>query len=372
MNKNSLLCRFINKYTNWRDILTQKNIAFKEDSNGLCIFKYRLNAPFSEMLVREARGIIIDLNTLEVVCWPFTKFFNQHEMYADEIDWENCRVQEKLDGSICKLFWNKYRNEWQWATNGVLDAKNANVEDFKHVNYLDLIEDAWNYKDIDFDNLNKDYTYIFEVVDPIMHPVKYDDVALWHIGTRNNITGIELNENIGIQKPKEYDLHSLEEVIKFVESMNQDEVTQEGVVVVDKDWKRIKVKNLTYLQLHYLDNGIITSKEKILKLLNSDDIDINFLIQKFPQYREIFDYYMRAEIELEREVQTYINYVRQTYINIGSDRKRTAEHIRDDKYRYFGFKALDSKQSAKMMLTDIRLKNMSAYANMIKEYSEDN
>ena len=368
MNKNSLICKFINDYVNWREQLEHKNITIKEDANGLCLFKYRVDAPFSDPIVREARGIIIDLNTLDVVCWPFNKFFNQHEVYADKIDWSSCRVQNKLDGSIVKLFWNPYKCHWQWATNGVINADDAPIEDFKHINYLDLIEDAWNYSQIDFDSLNKDYTYIFEVVDPILHPVKYDEVALWHIGTRNNLTGEELITDIGIQKPEEYDLHSLKEVISFVEKMNQDEVTQEGVVVVDKDWHRIKIKNLTYLQLHYLDNGVITNKKKILELLNSDDVNINVLIEKFPQYSEVFKHYRNQEIELERELQVFINYVGQTYKNIGRDRKKIAECIKNHKWRYFGFKSLDSSMNAYMMLAELKATNMSTYASMIEDY----
>lgn len=368
MNKNSLICDFINTFPNWKSLMERKNIAIKENSDGLCIFKYRINADFSDMLVREARGIIIDLNTLDVVCWPFDKFFNQHEIYAATIDWNHCRVQDKLDGSICKLFWNKYRDSWQWATNGVIDAEDATIEDLRHINYLDLIEDATNYKDIDFDKLNKDYTYMFEVVDPVMHPVKYDDVKLYHIGTRNNKTGEELNEDIGVQKPEEYNLHSLEEVINFVENMNKDKVTQEGVVVVDNNWNRIKIKNLLYLQLHYLDSGIVTNKRKILELLNSDDIDIARLIERFPQYEDVFQYYRDKEIELERELQVYINGVKQTYINLRRDRRKIAEIIKNDKWRYFGFKVIDTNQSADMMLTEIKAKNMGSYADMIEDY----
>ena len=303
MNKNSLICNYIKSHPNtWEQDFEKLHIRVTKNGD-YALFKYFINADFSNPLVCEARGIIIDMVSLDVVCVAFNKFFNLHEPYAANIDWNNCKVQDKKDGSICKCWFDRHENNWVWSTNGVIYAEDANIEDFKHKNYYDLILDAINYKDIDFNKLNKDNTYIFEIVDSIMHPVKYPEVKLYHIGTRNNITLEECNEDVGIEKPEEYDLHSLEEVIKFVESMNQDKVTQEGVVVVDKDWNRIKIKNLIYLQLHYLHSGIITNKAKILELLHTDDIDIKDLNEKFPQYNEVFNYYIKQERQLQ-----YYNY----------------------------------------------------------------
>lgn len=73
------------------------------------IFNYGIECDFSNPIVQEARGIIIDLENLDVVCWPFRKFGNYNESYADNIDWPTARVQEKIDGSIVKLWWNKVK-----------------------------------------------------------------------------------------------------------------------------------------------------------------------------------------------------------------------------------------------------------------------
>lgn len=78
---------------------------------------YLPGSDFSDPVVQEARGIIIDAANADVVCWPFRKFGNWFETYADEIDWRSAVVQEKIDGSIIKLyFWN---GEWRWATNSM-------------------------------------------------------------------------------------------------------------------------------------------------------------------------------------------------------------------------------------------------------------
>ena len=104
MNRNSKLCCFISKYENWRDILKDKyKITIKEEY-PFAIFNYGIDCDFSNPIVQESRGIILDLDNLEVVCWPFRKFGNYNESYADKIDWNTARVQDKIDGSIIKLW----------------------------------------------------------------------------------------------------------------------------------------------------------------------------------------------------------------------------------------------------------------------------
>ena len=89
----------------------------------LAIFNYDLTAEEKDLSegttyhcdfrlpeVQEARGIILDTEYNQVVCWPFRKFANFGESYADEIDWSTARVEEKLDGSIVKL-WYDYERE---------------------------------------------------------------------------------------------------------------------------------------------------------------------------------------------------------------------------------------------------------------------
>lgn len=363
----SLICEYIRNNPNtWEQDFENMQISIKQKGN-LCLFKYLPGADFYDPIVCEARGIIIDITTLGVVCIGFNKFFNHHEPYAAEIDWDNCKIQDKKDGSIIKLFY--YNDKWNFATNYMIDAEDAEISDFKHKNYLELIKDAINYKDINYEVLNKDYTYIFELVDPIMHPVKYDCIKLYHIGTRNNKTLEELIVDIGIEKPEEYDLHSLEEVISFVESMNKEEVTQEGVVVVDKNWNRIKIKNITYLQLHYLNSGIITNKEKIIELLHADDIDVEYLIQQFPQYEMVFNFYMKEEQNLEEKLQEYLNNIDVIFNNVNGDRKQLANYVKNDKWKYFAFKYIDTKESAKSLLEGVRVKNMSNYCKLIPEWN---
>ena len=62
----------------WEEKLNEKFIRTNHNGDLVC-FKYASEADFSDPLVCEARGIIIDVVQRVVVCWPFDKFFNVQE-----------------------------------------------------------------------------------------------------------------------------------------------------------------------------------------------------------------------------------------------------------------------------------------------------
>ena len=286
MQNNSFLCRFIFNHPNdWEELLsTYPYFITVKKSEPLAIFNYNLLASeivedeeteeterftcdFSLPEVQEARGIIINYQTLEVVCWPFRKFGNYGESYADEIDWQTARVQEKVDGSIMKLWYDKLNGHWQISSNKLIDASEATTTG--GYSLLKLFKKAANTQKLDFDILNKDYTYIFELVSPLNRVViKYSEIEIYHIGTRNNLTGEELVEDIGIKKPKAYPLTSLKDCIDAAAALNKDcdkfDLLNEGFVVVDGNWNRIKIKSPDYVLIHHALNGGILSRRKSL------------------------------------------------------------------------------------------------------------
>ena len=339
------------------EFMTKFNVKVKINNN-LAIFNYDIMADFSNPIVQESRGIIIDLNTLKYVCIPFRKFGNYTESYVDTIDWATAKVQEKIDGSIIKLWY--YDNKWNWSTNSTIYANDAYINAF--CTFYDLIQKAVNYTDIKFDELNKDYTYIFELVSPENRVViKYDEYKLYHLGTRNNKTGEELITNIGIEKPKTYPLTSFEDCIDAVYKLNdEDTVSHEGFVVVDKDFHRIKIKSPEYIVLHHMiDNGNF-SKKRCIDLIRTN-ADISKIIEDFPQYAHIIRYYQFAIEEFYFNVDTFINVCRNLYAEYSFERKAVANVIKNHPFAVFGFRGLENDKTAKEIIGD----------NKIEDYIED-
>ena len=356
MNKYSLIVNFINEHpNNWKELLEAKNIKIKHAPNDYrAIFNYGIECDFSDPIVQEARGIIINLDTLEVVCWPFRKFGNYNESYVDAIDWDSARVQEKVDGSIVKLYW--YNDEWTWATNGVIDARDAgvNLTDFS---FYDLILRANNYKDIPFDTLDKNNTYIFELVSPYNKVViEYPSISLYHIGTRINWLGLEEDIDIGIKKPKEYPLTSFEDAISAVNKLNaqaHSKVGYEGFVVVDKYWRRIKIKSPEYLAAHHdWNNGsYLLSKETAVSLaLNNTWDKVNITNHAYGAQIRFYQYQIET---LKWEIDRFILDTRSLYEEYSHERKAVANAIKNHRLSAFGFKAIGNDLHATELIANL-------------------
>ena len=357
MNVNSVICKYINEHPNdWYESL-HKDYGIRIKKEGpLAIFSYNVECDFRDPIVQESRGIIIDYEKVEVVCWPFRKFGNYTECYADPIDWNNAVVLEKVDGSIIKLWFNKITEAWQFSTNGMINADNATTDAFSNITYGSVIRQAVNYNDIPFDKLDKDSTYIFELVSPQTRVVvKYDEIALYHLGTRSNITGEERNEDIGIKKPKSYKINSLEGCIKAAVELNKgcesdDEIANEGFVVVDKNWNRVKVKSPDYIMMHRLKHNDGISKKDAVTTLLYIKSDVEKICKSNPLLVHIFKYYDYKLSELNHQANQMAALSRNLYNEYSNDRAAVAKIIKPHKLAFIGFKALETNLTGEEIL----------------------
>jgi T4 RnlA family RNA ligase len=247
----------------------------------------QIDSDFKIPLVQECRGIILEDNTFRVLCMAYKKFFNIQEGHAATIDWDTARIIEKVDGSIIKLWW--YDGEWQVSTNSVISAKECTLQTTINTNYrsfYDLFMVGAANCTLDFNSLNKSYTHIFELVGPYNRVIiPYKDIAIYHTGTRDNTTYEELDIDIGVKKPKSYSFKNKEEMLSAAEGLP---LTEEGFVVVDSKWNRVKVKGPAYIAMHHLhNNGNVINNRRALELvmLNEQDEVISY----FPEYKEHFD-----------------------------------------------------------------------------------
>ena len=372
----SKITDYMKQHNNWKDDFKNLGIKINEDEQ-FYIFNYDIDCDFSSSLVQEARGIIIDKNTLEVVCWPFNKFFNYHEKYAANIDWSTARVQQKLDGSIVKLWFNKYTNSWQWSTNGVINAKNAQTDKSpKYHNFRELVLGCDNYIDIPWPALEKDKTYIFELVGPDNKVViDYTTNHLYHIGTRSNITGKEYDTYLGaavhggfIDHPKEYSLNSLQDCLIAIDYLNGEVLTDEGFVVVDAKRRRIKIKTSEYLFYHRFCNNNLT-KKMVIELLQTDDISVDNIIKQYPIFEDMINHY-QSEIErIDIEVVKSISKARRLYRNCNYNRKAVVNKIKamHSPYETILFRSLGNRRHGK---TFIKRLTGPAYLSLIKDWEE--
>lgn len=287
------LVDFMNNEPNWRKILAEPPYCIKvsdqsseDGARVYTVLKYnQLESDFNEELVREARGSIFFYDKYakrwECVCHPFDKFGNYGENYVPEIDWSSASVQEKVDGSLIKIW---YHGGWHISTNGVADAQYAKNQN-NDATYYDMVmralENFGNPHDF-FSALYPEVTYMFELVSPDNRmTVAYPETRLYLIGVRDNEEDFEMDptwfHNIFetkvhgmIKLPKSYPLQTLDQCIAAVEAMGADE---EGFVVCDNLFNRVKIKSPAYLYASHLRfNNSITTK-KVIKIVRDGCLD---------------------------------------------------------------------------------------------------
>lgn len=350
---------FINqhKYEDWATLLTKApyNLLRNEDADFI-LFKYNQidindgGSDFNEPIVCEARGIVIDKHTLKAQALSFPKFWNIQESLHANINWKSARVQQKIDGSKILCFWNSYKNKWQVSTSGTLDAYTAQVNETNYT-YGNLFNEAisnlgfYNISNF-FDMLDKNVCYTFELVSPKARIViPYDKTKIYFIGARDlsdfeEIKPINLELSELVKTPQEYQLKTLDDCLKATEKMGFDE---EGFVVVDNKWNRVKIKSPAYVAVHRLRfNGNI-SNARILELIERNEYQE--LLKYYPEYQESVDKVNNARSQFNERLKTRLLNLKNELIDkYHLDRKTIAEYIKmnDSDISAFLFKFIDT------------------------------
>lgn len=256
---------------------------------NLVLFKYnQIESPFGEAIVRECRGIILDeLNNWEIVARPFDKFFNHGEGHAAPIDWSTAKVQEKVDGSLVTLY--HYNGQWNVATSGTPDA-GGNVSDFGFT-FAQLFWKTFfdNVPKIDLDTLYQGACYMFELTSPYNKVVvRHDASSLTVLGGRDLTTQKEMTAEEAaayfptLKAVKGFPLTSFDEIISTFPSINP--MSQEGYVVVDTNFNRVKVKSPAYVALHHLKDSLGSSIRHLVQVVLNGEIDE--VVAALPEYKD--------------------------------------------------------------------------------------
>lgn len=263
-------------YSDLGDIRTAVN-------GNMILFNYTQKAQYSgrwNAVERAARGLIINVDTLEVVALPFEKFFNLSELgenpHLPDGDFE---VTKKLDGSLGILY--RKGRSFGIATRGSFTSDQALwATQFCDQYFVGLYR------------MSNAITLFFEIIYPENRiVVDYGDArALVIIGARNRITGYDYNyEDLkllsgttGIPLVDRVDFSDIREIERAAKT----EKGVEGWVIRWNNGFRVKVKTDEYFQLH-----------KVLTGLNDEVIRESMLAGTVKQLLEVIPEEFRAEVE---------------------------------------------------------------------------
>lgn len=248
---------------NSHESFEQHGIKTKTDGNHLILDYDMLNVKWLEPYGYVCRGLILDANTFEVLCFGLHKFFNLAEGHAATIDWSTAHVFEKCDGTMVNRWWSPYTNRFEYSTRCQLPSDIKTNQIFEMgMSWEELINRC--VKDIpEAINQQKDETITFEVMSPANRVVVlHKDFHARMIARRNNHTLEETSVYNSEYGPKAYSFSSSQECVEFANTLSG--LESEGFVVTDANFNRVKIKGRDYLALHHLKDSAGNSLKSLI------------------------------------------------------------------------------------------------------------
>ena len=269
------------------------------------------------------------------------------------------------------------RGKWHLSSNGTINAYKANLESSSlyfaspYNNFGELFEAAAKNCGLDIDKLDKGYIYTFELCSKYNRIViPYDEPMLYHILTRSAATLEEVEMDIGVPKPQLYNLNSFADYHKLVSEMDN---THEGIVVKDKYGNRVKMKTLSYFDLHRAANNGRMSLERAIELIRANEQD-EFL-SYFSEWKDYFEEVQKklnkidkAIVEIKKSTVIAKNYLEENFSKEVAKREFAEIHCTSDiKHIYFDAynEKLDSK--IKRMTTSQFIKYFGSFWGGLNE-----
>lgn len=327
-----------------------------------------LNSPSGSQIVEECRALILELNTWNVLSWPFQRFYNYGQPQAGiGFNWNNFDVFNKLDGSLVSL-WFTPDATYHFSTKSVPDASCGC--DGSDKTYNSLIRSAiismtnGNLEDF-ISYFIPGYSYALELTTPENQLVvqnKEKKLTLLAIRNLTTLKEVKLSDwvrDMGYPYPiaPSFKGNDLEQVKQKVLAINPME--EEGYVLVDDNFNRIKMKSEGHFLLSRCRDSLGKSPKTRLEMILLEKVDDVWPTQPVWIQNKLTDM-MNAIKELSYTIQTQFNLVN----NITSNQKDFALLVKDVEYKAALFTMRkDSSVSAMDWIRTTGLKNPG---NMLK------
>jgi RNA ligase len=329
-----MLKETFDKYSDDGWIISKRHPVFP-----ITIYNYSIKTEYEshwDDITLQARGLVLD-DKGKVVARPFRKFFNLSQ--GCFVPTNNFEVYEKYDGSLGIVFY--YENIWNIATRGSFTSDQS-------------ILGKGFLERFDLSDLNKDNTYLFEIVGRKNRiVVDYGDFeGLVLLSSFNNESGEEICrkelENIGFKLCEKYD--GINDYKTLSETIGEN---REGYVVRFSNGHRVKIKGSEYLRLHKIITNLSTTSiwetistgKSVLELLEDFPDEFYNKVKQYEEellskYSELKDFYIKLFDEIEEK----------------ENRRLFAEIAKNYEKPSILFALLDKKDISQMIWNDIRPK----------------
>jgi hypothetical protein len=259
------------------------------------LLKYnQIESDFSKEEVRDCRGLILENNTWNVMSLAFRKFFNAEEGHAAKIDWFTAKILEKIDGSLIQVYWDWVVEKWCVGTTGTAEGEgdvNGGSRTFADLFWMAAGLSAKEGIDYFSAKLAKGACYVFELTTPfniVVVPHSVSSITLLTVRKMSDLTEFDymttkcLGEQfLYVPVVKAFDLN-VKDVATLKKTFDGMPFSEEGYVVVDANFNRVKVKNPAYVAAHHLKSSL--AEYKIMAIVKTNEVDE--FIASFPERRD--------------------------------------------------------------------------------------
>lgn len=266
-----------------KNMIDEKLVSVQKHSESeLYIYNYTQRVQYEGIwneVTIQTRGLIMD-SEMNIVARGFKKFFNIEEHDSNEIPKMPFEVYEKMDGSLGILYW--LNDKPYIATRG-----SFNSEQSIHANQI--LNSKYSHI---FDNLDRDKTYLFEIIYKenriVVDYGDMDDLILLAIIDTKTGSDCPL-QDVGFPVVKRYDgINDIEELRKLEEN------NKEGFVIKFKNGFRVKLKFSEYVRLHRIITGV--SNITVWDYLRQGK-DFDELLEKVPD--EFYNWLTKTKDDLQ-------------------------------------------------------------------------
>ena len=302
MELNDYLRNF-NSINNLCENLDKLHISYKiYDSNKLMLLKYdKENSDMNNPIVRCCRGILISTenNIFKIVCSPPQKS-DRLDLNLEELieNWAGIKIEDFIDGTMINLFYHGSENETDCIDNWNISTRSclyATCNWYTDKQFKTMFEEAVKNNPINYETLNKKFTYTFVLQHPDNRIVtKYIKPNIVLV----NLYDIENIENINLEKyitdylnkydtfpwnvPKNYKISSFDSLNCMLEKM---EYQQQGFILKYNN-KRFKIRNIFYEDVKKLRGDTNLIELRYIQLRRNKRIKV--FLNYFPEFNATF------------------------------------------------------------------------------------
>ncbi len=270
------------------------------------LIKFKPNCIIDDEAINCLKGLIFNHKTSQIYSLTYPvpleiKELDQsnQQKLVNQLDKSNYEIQEAINGTLFRYSYFDEEKKWVLSTNSKEDANDA-----YWMNNISLAKQFESVKSakINTDIFDKNYVYLFVMCHPLnVIVVNYDESKIYHVATYDRSTMTEINCDIGISKPQNYQTKtSTESSFKPSDILTQTNqtitkpVTSAGYMVIVQEngiCRRYRFENANYTKARQLRGNSSNIDYTIISImLNENKELINDFLLYYPIY--LADYEM--------------------------------------------------------------------------------